>query len=201
MVAPRKKRHGLVSPADGVERSSILSALSVLDQLLASALSCVHETSATEEAAAVEQLRGLYLTHEAVERLLAREPGAPAFSSVRNDDEDLPDPSESVARLRQLADAYGLSVFDLNILLVALAPELDRRYEQLYAYLQDDITRRRPTVDMALSLLCTGAGAKLARRAHFAPNSPLLRQGLLHRRLSAMSTVGRLRVMSSWRYA
>ena len=180
MVAPRKKRHGLVSPADGLERSSILSALSVLDQLLASALSCVRETSATEETAAVEQLRGLYLTHDSVERLLAREPGAPALSSVKNTDEDLPDPSRADARLRRLADAYGLSVFDLNVLLIALAPELDRRYEQLYAYLQDDITRRRPTVDMALSLLCAGARAKLARRAHFAPDSALLRHGLLH---------------------
>ena len=27
----------------------------------------------------------------------------------------------------------------------ALAPEIDLRYERLYAYLQDDVTRRRPT--------------------------------------------------------
>ena len=104
MVAPKKKRHGLVSPADGTERASILDALRGLDRLLAAALSCARETSANEEAAAVEQLRGLYLTHEAVERLLAREPGAPAFSSVKNDGEELPDPSRADARLRRLAD-------------------------------------------------------------------------------------------------
>jgi len=180
MVAPRKKRHGLLSQVHGEESAPILSALRVLDRLLASALSCVRETSATEEAAAVEQFRGLYLTRDVVERMLAREPGATAFSSVKGDGEDLPDPSHADAHLRRLADIYGLSVFDLNVLLVALAPELDRRYEQLYAYLQDDITRRRPTVDLALNLLCPGACAKLARRAHFAPDSPLVRQGLLH---------------------
>ena len=112
MVAPRKKRHGLLSQEHGGESAPILSALRVLDRLLASALSCVRETSTTEEAAAVEQFRGLYLTHDGVERLLAREPGAPAFSSVKNNDEDLPDPSESVARLRQLyahsQDAFRL---------------------------------------------------------------------------------------------
>ena len=31
--------------------------------------------------------------------------------------------------------AYDLSQFDLDVLLIALAPELDLRYERLYAYL------------------------------------------------------------------
>ncbi|HEX7313610.1 MAG TPA: AAA family ATPase [Pyrinomonadaceae bacterium] len=170
----------MVSPRDGAERASILSALRGLDRMLAAALSSVREATANVDEGAAEQLRGLYLTHEGVERLLAREPGEPAFASATNDGEELHDPTESSARLRRVADVYDLSVFDLNVLLVALAPELDRRYEQLYAYLQDDITRKRPTVDMALSLLCDGAGAKLSRRAHFAPDSSLVRHGLLH---------------------
>src|SRR5215212_4239477 len=142
MVAARKKRHGLISPAGGAERASILSALRGLDRMLAAALSSVRETSATEEESAAEQLRGLYLTHDGVDRLLAREPGEPAFTFRKDDGEELHDPSEASVHLRRLADAYGLSVFDLNVLLVALAPELDRRYELLYAYLQDDITRK-----------------------------------------------------------
>jgi hypothetical protein len=79
-----------------------------------------------------------------------------------------------------VADVYGLSVFDLDVVLIALAPELDLRYEQLYAYLQDDVTRKRPTVDLALNLLCPGAGEKLGRRGHFEPDAPLVRAGLLH---------------------
>ena len=67
----------------------------------------------------------------------------------------------------------------MAVIVIALAPELDLRYERLYAYLQDDVTRRRPSVDLALNLLCPTAGDKLACRAHFASDSPLIRHGLV----------------------
>ena len=54
--------------------------------------------------------------------------------------------------LAWLAGAYGLSYFDLDVVLLALAPEVDLRYERVYAFLQDDVSRRRPTVDLALNL-------------------------------------------------
>ncbi|HEV2705498.1 MAG TPA: ATP-binding protein [Pyrinomonadaceae bacterium] len=161
-------------------RTSILLSLRGLDRLLASALAAMRESLTSEEASTPEQFRGLYLTQGGVERLLANEPGEPAFAAGEQDAQDLPDPSVKVARLRQLAESYDLSVFDLNLILIALAPELDLRYEQLYAYLQDNITRKWPTVDLALNLLCSEAGEKLARRTHFAPHAPLLRHSLLH---------------------
>jgi hypothetical protein len=37
-----------------------------------------------------------------------------------------------------LQQQFGLCAFDLDVILIALAPELDRRYEQIYAYLQQD---------------------------------------------------------------
>ena len=179
MVASRTNRPGLLSQAEGAERAAILSTLRGLDRLLAKALSSVRETSADEEETA-GQFRGLYLTQGGVERMLAREPGAPAFTSADDGEGALSDPSGASPRLRRVADVYGLSVFDLNVVLVALAPELDLRYEQLYAYLQDDVTRKRPTVDLALNLLCPGALEKLGRRGHFEPDAPLVRAGLLH---------------------
>src|SRR6516165_7748692 len=39
------------------------------------------------------------------------------------------------------------------ILLLALAPELDPGYERVFGFLLDDVTRRRPTVSLALNLL------------------------------------------------
>jgi hypothetical protein len=48
--------------------------------------------------------------------------------------------------------------------ILALAPELDRRYERLIAYLQDDIRTKHPTVDLTLNLLCPTAGDKLQQR-------------------------------------
>ena len=82
-------------------------------------------------------------------------------------------------RLIQLAQCFGLSVFDVDVILVALAPALDRRYERLYAYLHDDVTRKHPTVDLVLNLLCPQWDARLAARARFAPDAPLRHHGLI----------------------
>ena len=34
-----------------------------------------------------------------------------------------------------------------------MAPEIDIKYEKLYAYLQDDITKKRPTLELVLRIL------------------------------------------------
>ena len=60
-------------------------------------------------------------------------------------------------------------------MLLAFAPEVDLRYERVYACLQDDVSRRRPTVDLALNLLCAAPEAKLGRRWHFTEDAPLVR--------------------------
>ncbi len=86
--------------------------------------------------------------------------------------------SDSV--LAWLQRTFNLSNFDLDILAIALAPELDRHYERVYAYLQDDMSNKRPTVDMVLNLLCSSVPEKLSRRKHFTTNSPLIYHRLLH---------------------
>ena len=61
-----------------------------------------------------------------------------------------------------MAASFDLSEFDVDVLLLALAPEIDLRYESLYAYLQDDVARRRPSVDPALNLMCGSPAERLA---------------------------------------
>jgi len=78
-----------------------------------------------------------------------------------------------------IQQAYDLSPFELDLVLIALAPELDLRYERLYGFLQDDSSRRRATVDLALSLRTSTAEDKIARLAHFSPDAPLVRHGIL----------------------
>jgi len=73
------------------------------------------------------------------------------------------------SRLAWLQQTFQLSNFDLDVVAIALAPELDRRYEWLYVYLQDDVRGKRPTVDLALNLLCADAITKLSRRTHSLP--------------------------------
>ena len=74
---------------------------------------------------------------------------------------------------------YGLTDLDVDVILIGLAPEIDLRYERLYAYLHDDVTRRRPSIDLALNLLCASATEKLQHRERFAPDSPLVRSRLI----------------------
>ncbi len=82
-------------------------------------------------------------------------------------------------RLAGLAQAFDLTGLDLDVILICLAPELDRAYERLYAYLHDDVTRRHPSVDLILSLLCPGLAAKVAARARLTAAAPLLRHHLV----------------------
>ncbi|MFI2608368.1 AAA family ATPase [Kitasatospora sp. NPDC018619] len=117
--------------------------------------------------------RGQYLGPEAVERILA------ASAAVHR---DAPGPGDGPApppgsRLGRLSAAFGLLPVDLDLLLVALAPDLDQRFEQLYGYLNDDLTRRRATVGLALDLC--GLPAAGAGRFRFSTRAPLVAGGLL----------------------
>ncbi len=94
----------------------------------------------------------------------------------------------SSLRLERLREEFQLTAFDLDVLLINLAPEVDSKYETLYAYVQDDLTKRRPTVALVLHLLCSSFAAKLAARQRFTPGAPLLEHGLLH--LVQDSTLG-----------
>ncbi|MBD1823537.1 ATP-binding protein [Cyanobacteria bacterium FACHB-DQ100] len=83
------------------------------------------------------------------------------------------------SRLASVQQKFSLSQFDLDVIAIALAPELDRRYESLYAYLQDDVRAKRPSVDLALNLLCSDAIERLEKRDRFASTAPSIREGLL----------------------
>jgi len=124
--------------------------------------------------------RGVHIDEAEVKRLLEQQPGDPTYSPQAglwggfSFDHFAPD-----SALIWLQTQFGLCSFDLGVLAIALAPELDRRYERLYAYLQDDGRCKRPTVDLCLHLLCSSATEKLMRRSDFAGQGPLVRQRLI----------------------
>ena len=80
---------------------------------------------------------------------------------------------------RWLRDACELSATELDIVLIGMGPEADLRYERLYGYLQDDVTRRRPTVNLALDLVTATAEEKLAARGLFLADAPLAARRVL----------------------
>jgi hypothetical protein len=76
--------------------------------------------------------------------------------------------------LERLASDFGLNQFELEVLLLAIAPELDPGFERIYAELHDDVTQTRPSVDLALQVLCRNEIDKLRGRISFSPGSNLL---------------------------
>ncbi len=78
-----------------------------------------------------------------------------------------------VLRLKQLQETFGLSPFEWWAFIVCLAPGLDLRYERIYSYLQDDITRVSATVDLFLNLLLPGDPARLDALRCFEQRAPL----------------------------
>jgi len=153
----------------------LLTGLCWLDRLLECAVEAAGVAYGPEAAADV--FRGLHYNAQDIAHLLSRSPGAPPFASLG----DFPRfaPEESSDALIALERSFRLTSFDWCILLIALAPEIDLRYERLYAYLQDDVTRKRPTVDLVLNLLCRTVEDRWAARRHFTPNAPLIRHQLL----------------------
>jgi hypothetical protein len=81
--------------------------------------------------------------------------------------------------LPRLAALAGLWNTHVDLLLIGLAPELEPRYESLFAYLQNDSLRRRPSADLALSLVSRSRDEKAENRAMLAPGGALLHFGLV----------------------
>jgi hypothetical protein len=133
-----------------------------------------------------DRFRGLYISDAEVERLLAASAdgdgtpvgGAPDQLAEIEAWADRAVAEGSPIRLRDLAGSFGLDALDVELLLIAMAPDLDPRFERLYAYLQDDVSRRRAGVGLALEL-CTGTAAPTLERTRLGPDGALLRAGLL----------------------
>ena len=137
-----------------------------------------------------DRFRGLYISDAQVEDLLAGPPGPPvpaeadaAAEPARLAIERAADEAEAAGRrirLRDLARAFELEPLDVALLLVALAPDLDPRFERLYGYLHDDVSRRRASVGLALELATNAPRADVGpARARLGPLAPLVARGLL----------------------
>ncbi|MFE0648573.1 ATP-binding protein [Streptomyces sp. NPDC059534] len=131
------------------------------------------EARSAGDPTAGDPLRGLYVTAEAARRIAAEPVAAVPSDTVGGSAEEC-----GAVRLAALAGAFELSALDLRILVAALAPDVDRGFEALYGYLNDDVGRRRATVALALELAGSGPFDPLARD-RFHPGAPLRSGGLL----------------------
>ncbi len=137
----------------------------------------------------------MYISHGEVDWLLSQEgsfvPDHPEIQKTRKQLELIQSQiSAKVSRtleqgiflaLPQLAHLFGLSSFEIQAVIICLAPELRRKYDKLYAYLQDDITRKKPSVDLVLDLLCETEADKWNARAFLSEHAPLMRASILQK--------------------
>ena len=148
----------------------LLPLFQVFDGMLERSLSLVdQELGNQHREQAISEIEG----QTALKTEFENPPSYPLYSPA--DSVDLPSSQAAPAsRFGTLRGHFGLSAFDVDVMIIALAPELDPRYEEIYAFLQKDVKSRRPSVNLALNLLCKNAVDKIQRRSHFAPASPLI---------------------------
>jgi len=145
-------------------------ALAALDDLLAAEMRRLR----ARYALSLDEFRGLYVSDEMADALLA---GSGVEPPSRG-------PRISAALISPLADArarLGLCPMGCAVLLLALAPELDTKYPPLLAYLNDDVNRRWPSLNLAQRLFTqTGDASALQRlRAILSPGLPAADGGLV----------------------
>jgi len=81
--------------------------------------------------------------------------------------------------LPMLAEIYGLTPFETDTILISTAPELDTKYEQLYAYLRNDATKKQPGVDLILRLLCNTTEDAIHARRYFHAEAQLFKNRMI----------------------
>ena len=104
----------------------------------------------------LDEFRGLYVSDEQVDRLVraaATEADSEQFAAPTAPGGLFAAVADRPSRWAELAARFALQPLDLDLILLALAPEIDLKYETLYAYLNNDVTRKWPTLDLAQRLL------------------------------------------------
>jgi hypothetical protein len=114
--------------------------------------------------------RALARSEQLPRRIRYTDPGE-VFRGEESDRED-------GSLLTRLCQTFRLSLLERRCLVAALAPELDSRYERIFAFLQDDVTRRAPSVGLLLDLI--GPNDLWTARRLFLSSSPLILWQFLH---------------------
>ncbi len=141
----------------------LLSELLWLDVVIENEMQRMHATPAPDSA--LETFRGMFMTASEAKALLDAE--LPLLRMDEEQDTLLRNLDQAIAyrlaasaeqgsvmpflRLRKL---FGLSDLEHKLLIVAVAPHLNRKYLKLYAYLQDDMTCQHATIELMLRLCC-----------------------------------------------
>ena len=146
-----------------------------------------------------DQFRGLYISEEEIDSIFGQPGGSCSTEAsdaeqadmgriqdaILDKEKEIENRKEKARRegvtfpLDHLSRIFKLNEFERQVLLLTLAPEIHLKYERIYAYLQDNVSKKRPTVDLLLTLLCQSVEEKILQRSRFCHNAPLRSNNLL----------------------
>ena len=141
------------------------------------------------------ELMGLYISEKEISEYLK----TPAFNSNISGsrmDKKIPDMIDDMRReidrrvkvskkqgtelrLEKLVEVYNINNFEKNVLILCLLQEIDLKYGVFFAYLNNNITKKRVIVDLVLNLFCNSFNEKQMNIKVFSGESPLVRNHLI----------------------
>ena len=129
----------------------------------------------------LDMLQGLVLNEHDIVEILTQ---PLSNSTTTSDDDHDPLARRSQSDRTDTSLTYISSLFQLDrteelCLLLCLAPEIDSRYAKVFAFLQDDVTRKQPSVELVLKLFCKDTEESLVKRRIFASGASLFSNRLV----------------------
>jgi hypothetical protein len=166
MASPTRSRGTSTQPLPSGSTDGIQASLRRLDR----ALEAEFRRMESADLLSAHPARGLFLDPAYVRRLLTA-PSPAAAPPILEETGSGP-----LERLRRL---FSLSAAEADVLLLAVAPEIDLRYESIYGYLHNDVTRKSASIDLAVRLFFEGDHTAAEVRRLFHPAGTLLREHLI----------------------
>jgi hypothetical protein len=128
-----------------------------------------------------DPFRGMHIDPEDAGRLLARPSLTWDGDGVRSPGSPLVWPATMRASPLEVARrGLHLDDFELAVIVLCLLPEIDGRYGPLIGFLHDDVTRKQPSIELALALLAPAGAASLDYLSYFTPDARLCAWHVLH---------------------
>lgn len=136
---------------------------------------------------------GLFLSDKEVNDLFSKAPdGSTPFGEIEELLEEFQRLSEEISLKKKgsmengtylsllvLQNTFRLSPFETDILLLCLLPELQKKYEKIYGYLQDDLTQKRPSVALISDILANSTESRAEILRYFFLENSLSRFDLI----------------------
>ncbi|HEX2926965.1 MAG TPA: ATP-binding protein [Ruminiclostridium sp.] len=74
-----------------------------------------------------------------------------------------------------LSRLLNLNQFEEKCLIACIAPELDHGYEKIYGYLEDDSSKKSPSINLLMKMFLSSEEERIEARKSFSAQAPLVR--------------------------